>query len=51
MIREALRASSQGLTSGIGKGTYRHHRAITGRDWQLVENSNLTTYSGGRASP
>ncbi len=31
-IREAFRASSQRLTSGIGKGIYRHYRAVTGDD-------------------
>jgi hypothetical protein len=29
-VREAFRASSQGLTSGIGKGRYRHYDAIPG---------------------
>ena len=33
-ICAAFRAASQGLTSGIGKGTYRHYEAVTGGDWQ-----------------
>src|SRR5262245_10339173 len=47
-IREAFRASSQGLTSGIGKGTYRHYQAIPGGDWQLREDADLTTYFDGK---
>jgi hypothetical protein len=47
-IREAFRASSQGLSSGIGKGSYRQYRAITGGEWQLVQDADLTTYFDGK---
>ena len=48
MICAAFRAASQGLTSGIGKGTYRHYEAFTGRDWQLKQDAGLTTYFDGK---
>jgi hypothetical protein len=42
-ICAAFRAASQGLTSGIGKGNYRHYEAVTGGDWQLKQDADLTT--------
>jgi hypothetical protein len=48
MICAAFRAASQRLTSGIGKGTYRHYEAFTGRDWQLKQDADLTTYFDGK---
>ena len=47
-ICTAFRAASQGLTSGIGKGTYRHFEAVTGGDWQLKQDADLTTYFDGK---
>ena len=47
-ICAAFRTASQGLTSGIGKGTYRHYEAVTGRDWQLKQDADLTTYFDGK---
>jgi hypothetical protein len=47
-ICAAFRAASQGLTSGIGKGTYRHYEAVTGGDWQLKQDADLTTYFDGK---
>jgi hypothetical protein len=47
-ISAAFRAASQGLTSGIGKGTYRHYEAVNGRDWQLKQDADLTTYFDGK---
>jgi hypothetical protein len=47
-IREAFRASSQGLTSGVGSGTYRHYRAFAGGDWQLKVDADVSTYFVGR---
>jgi hypothetical protein len=46
-IREAFRTWSQGLTSGIGKGTYRHDRAIGEGDWQLDRDADVATYFDG----
>jgi hypothetical protein len=48
VIREAFRASSQGLTSGIGKGAYRHYRARGDDDWQLKQDADLTVYFDGK---
>ena len=47
-ICAAFHAASQGLTSGIGKGTYRHYEAVTGGDWQLKQDADLTTYFDGK---
>ncbi len=47
-ICAAFHATSQGLTSGIGKGTYRHYEAVTGGDWQLKQDADLTTYFDGK---
>jgi hypothetical protein len=47
-IREAFNGSLQGLTSGIGKGTYRHYRAVTWDDWQLKQDADFTTYFDGK---
>ena len=47
-IREAFRVSSQGLTSGAGKGVYRHYRAIGTGDWQLMQDADLTASFDGR---
>jgi hypothetical protein len=47
-ICAAFRAASQGLTSGIGKGTYRHYQAVKGGDWQLEQDADLTTYFDGK---
>jgi len=47
-VREAFRASSKGLTSGIGKGRYRHYDAIPGGDWQLKIDADLETHFEGR---
>ena len=47
-IREAFRVSSHGLTSGTGKGVYRHYRAIGAGDWQLMQDADLTTSFDGR---
>src|SRR5262249_18641084 len=47
-IREAFRTSSRGLTSGIGKGTYRHYRAAAGGDWQLKVDADVSTAFVGR---
>src|SRR5438552_387167 len=47
-IREASRASSQGLTSGVGKGTYRHYRAIGEGDWQLDRDADVSAYFDGK---
>jgi hypothetical protein len=43
-IREAFRASSQGLSSGLGKGIYRHYRAFAGGDWQLKVDADVSVY-------
>jgi hypothetical protein len=48
MICQAFRSSSQGLTSGIGKGIYRHDRAIGEDEWQLSRDSDVTTYFDGQ---
>jgi hypothetical protein len=47
-IREAFRASSQVLTSGIGKGTYRHYRATGEEDWHLERDADVLTYFDGK---
>jgi hypothetical protein len=47
-IREAFRASSQVLTSGIGKGTYRHYRATDEEDWHLERDADVLTYFDGK---
>lgn len=47
-IREAYRASSEGLTSGIARGTYRHYRAIGGGDWQLKQDADVRIAFSGR---
>jgi hypothetical protein len=47
-IREAFRASSRGLTSGIGEGTYRHYRAVAEGDWQLKVDADVSTYFAER---
>jgi hypothetical protein len=47
-ICAAFRAASQGITSGTGKGTYRHYEAIAGGDWQLKQDADLTTYFDGK---
>ena len=47
-VREAFRASSQGLTSGIGKGRYRHYDAVPGGDWQPMIDADLETHFRGQ---
>jgi hypothetical protein len=47
-IQEAFRASSQMLTSGIGKGSYRHYRAIGEGDWHLERDADVSTYFDGK---
>jgi hypothetical protein len=47
-IQEAFRASSQMLTSGIGKGSYRHFRAIGEGDWHLERDAEVSTYFDGK---
>jgi hypothetical protein len=47
-IRQAFRSSSQGLTSGIGKGTYRYYRAIGDDEWQLSRDADVSTYFDGQ---
>jgi hypothetical protein len=44
IICQAFRSSSRGLTSGIGKGTYRHYRAIGEDEWQLSRDADVSTY-------
>ena len=46
-IREATRASVEGLTSGIGKGVFRHYRASGEGGWKLVQDADLATYFDG----
>lgn len=47
-ICAAFHAASQGLTSGIGKGTYRHYEAATRGDWRLKQDADLATYFDGK---
>ena len=46
-VRAALRASSDGLKSGVGKGRYRRYEAVPGQDWQLNVDADVSTYFGG----
>ena len=48
MICQAFRSSSQGLTSGIGKGIYRYYRAIGEDEWQLLRDADVSTYFDGQ---
>ena len=40
-------ASSNGLTSGTGKGRYRRYEAAPGNDWQLKVEADVSTYFEG----
>ncbi len=46
-IRAAFRASSEGLTSGTGKGRYRRSEAVTGDDRQLKVEADVSTHFDG----
>jgi hypothetical protein len=46
-IRAAFRASSEGLTSGTGNGRYRRYEAVTGDDWQLKVEADVSTHFDG----
>ena len=47
MICQAFRSSSQGLISGIGKGSYRYYRAIGEDKWQSA-GCHVSTYFDGQ---
>jgi hypothetical protein len=40
-IRQAFLASSQRLTSGVGKGVYRHYRQMSEGNWQLKQDADI----------
>ncbi len=48
VVREACRASSGGLTSGVGRGIYRHYEAVPGGNWQLKIDAELRVHFDGR---
>jgi hypothetical protein len=48
IIREAFRASSDGLASGTGKGRYRYYEAVPGSDWKLKVDADLQTFFDGK---
>ncbi len=46
-VRDAFRASSMGITSGIGKGTFQAYEAAAGGDWQLRTDAHIETSFNG----
>jgi hypothetical protein len=48
VVCKAFHASSTGLTSGKGRGIYRHYESAPGKDWQLKIDANLHVQFEGR---
>jgi hypothetical protein len=48
VVCKAFHTSSGGLTSGIGRGIYRHYEAAPGEDWQLKIDAKLHVQFDGR---
>jgi hypothetical protein len=47
-VRGAFSASSKGLTSGSGNGTYRYYESLEGGDWVLKSDADISTRFDGK---
>jgi hypothetical protein len=48
MVSKAFHASSDGLTSGIGKGTFQFYEAKAGGEWKLTSDADVDTCFHGK---